>query len=251
MLKLMQTKLLRLVALVASATALLAVPASAATVAEQVQGRLLHATAWVITTSDSGSGFVIDRNERLLVTNYHVVKEHADASVVFPVYDKGQLVSDREYYWKKWKSLSVHGKVLVRNKERDLAVIRLEELPEGVEAVALAEFSAEAGATVYRMGSPAAKGEVWKLTEAEVRTVRRQRLNYPSKQELNAWMLLSDVEGRLGDSGAPVVNARGELVAVHAAGDTGTSALSYGIDVREVREVLESARSARAVVRAD
>lgn len=46
-----------------------------------------------------GSGFLIDRRRKLVVTNYHVTQEKDKIRVLFPVRGLfGEVISERKYY---------------------------------------------------------------------------------------------------------------------------------------------------------
>jgi S1-C subfamily serine protease len=212
--------------------------------------RTLRATAWVLTRESSGTGFVVDRSRRWMVTNCHVVKTNSVVNVVFPVWKGGELVDDREYYWQNWQALAIPGRVIHRDPSRDLALIELRRLPRNAPALPLAVEMPALGETIHRVGSPAAAGDVWKLTSGRVHAFGRQTRDWDG-QHVNARMIVTKVAGRFGDSGGPVINSRGEVVGVHSSGD---NQWSHCIHVKELRtflaEVEESVDSvsARALV---
>src|SRR5689334_7462022 len=59
----------------------------------------LRVTAWVVTPAKGkGTGWVVDRARKLIVTNYHVVGDNESVDVVFPIRRDGRLVTERSYY---------------------------------------------------------------------------------------------------------------------------------------------------------
>src|SRR4051794_5329717 len=46
-----------------------------------------------------GSCWVVDRQQKLVVTNYHVVRDNNDVRVVFPQWKDGSVVTETQYYW--------------------------------------------------------------------------------------------------------------------------------------------------------
>src|SRR5262245_3466563 len=56
--------------------------------AKELYARTLRGTAQILTPSGSGTGWVIDLQQGLLVTNEHVVTTHAKVEVIFPTYGK-------------------------------------------------------------------------------------------------------------------------------------------------------------------
>src|SRR5262245_59507322 len=59
----------------------------------------LPATCMVFTNTVSGTGFVVDRANRLVVTNYHVPDKQTDVTVFFPIYKDAQVITTAGYTW--------------------------------------------------------------------------------------------------------------------------------------------------------
>ncbi|MGE0761112.1 MAG: trypsin-like peptidase domain-containing protein, partial [Pirellulaceae bacterium] len=216
--------------------------------------RLLRSTAWVVIRSaadpDSlrwGTGWVLDAERRLLITNQHVVSGGADAPdqvapddevrVYFPQRRQGELVTDRGTY------LEQHEPVLAEIFDvhvlRDLAVLRLASLPPGTTAVELARHGARPGDSVHSLGNPGASDALWVYTSGTVRQVYRARSTYEHGMVRDFLRVETQSPTNPGDSGGPVVNEQGELVAVNQ-GYTEGRLISWFIDVSEVRDYLAS-----------
>ena len=60
---------------------------------------------------------------------------------------------------------------------------------------------------------------------------------------LKAWVIVAQFPINQGDSGGPVVNDRGELVGVNSSRDPNAQLVSNCIDLREIRDILEQART--------
>src|SRR5580765_2038306 len=92
--------------------------------------KTLKATCWVQTPNGGhGTGWVVDHEQRLVITNKHVVGTFDDANVVFPMFRDGSLVTAAGEYCRIAEKLMVTGKVLARDDKRDLALIQLDKLP--------------------------------------------------------------------------------------------------------------------------
>ncbi len=228
----------------------LALPArvQAEDAAARLYGKALDSSGWVIGKGSAGAGCLVDGPNRLMVTNYHVVKDQDQVSVAFPVFVGDMLVADRDFYWKNWKILSVSAKVIFRDETRDLALIQVDSLPRTASPVTFAEKLPKVGERIYRVGSPSADQECWLQTEGNVRELKKVDLTYPSKQHVAATAVVSELPGTNGHSGAAVLNERGELVAIHAAKENARS-LSVSIDVNEVRAFLTAGRERLVVNR--
>src|SRR5262249_34803424 len=94
--------------------------------------RALRSTAWVRVGQDQklarmGTGFLVDRSRKLLVTNQHVVENQETVEVVFPLYQGGGVVADKKNYIRYDRP--IRGWVVAMDPKRDLAVIELEIVP--------------------------------------------------------------------------------------------------------------------------
>jgi tetratricopeptide (TPR) repeat protein len=213
--------------------------------AAEVYRRTLHSTAWVINPGAkvSGTAWVVDRAQRLLVTNQHVVDNEDRVVLVFPAYRNGQVISERSYYTGHLRSVA--GRVVDAAVKRDLAVIQVDSLPEGIEELPLAAASPDPGESIYSIGNPGASEALWVFTSGRVRSVYHRHWATDMGKAViwrDARVVESSSPTNPGDSGGPVVNGRGELVAV-TEGDSRTGRLvSWSIDVSVVRQFLGEVR---------
>lgn len=115
---------------------------------EQVYKELLSSTAWIITNYGSGSGVLVHPEEKLVLTNYHVIDNDRSPLVYFPELRGDSLVSEPSAYLGN-KASAIKSRVVMRDPGRDLALLRLENLPLKVQPVALAKKSADVGAKLF------------------------------------------------------------------------------------------------------
>src|SRR6266545_1170144 len=126
--------------------------------------------AWVRAENDgAGGGFVIDADERLLVTCRHVVADRKKVDVFFPWVRDGELVTDRREYLRnrdtlREKKLLVTGTVLKTSDETDLALVQLDSLPPGTRAVKLAGLRPQPGEPLRVVGHRLDLDTVWNVT---------------------------------------------------------------------------------------
>src|ERR1700722_12617460 len=98
----------------------------------EVYNRTRSAVGWVHAPDQGkGTGWIIDRSRRWLVTNYHVVGEAKTVDVFFSCKDGSSAIDDSSYYVENRPRLEkggfvVRGKVLRRNADVDLALVELE-----------------------------------------------------------------------------------------------------------------------------
>lgn len=188
---------------------------------QKVFQRLLNSTTVYLriktatTTSRSykiATGALVDAKRRLVITNYHVVGDEADAIFYFPIRDKGQLITDRKAYFNLLeRKIGIKGKVVSRNAQKDLALVQLDSLPSEAKEVPLARTQVKPGQSVFAIGNPGDNPQLWNFKPQKVKSVDHKIVRSPSVL-LDAMVIMTDVEGRKGESGGPLVNERCELV---------------------------------------
>lgn len=225
-------------------------------VGANVYRQVLHSAVWVHSDRGSGrlatgTGSLVDKGRRLVLTNYHVVGDVKRATVFFPDYGSDKkAISDRKHYIDHANKLGIPGDVVEIDKEGDLALIRLDRVPEGARELALASASPDPGQTVHSIGNPGKSGALWVYTPGKVRQVysKKWRAKLDEKTTLNfqAKVIETDSPTNPGDSGGPLVNDKGELVGVTQGGALDAQLLSTFIDISEVKRLLNR-RSVQAL----
>jgi S1-C subfamily serine protease len=216
-----------------------------------LDGRAIKGTAefgrttwnWSVTRGGKGigTGVLVDKKHRLLLTNVHVVGASPGVTVYFPEFADEEMIAVREHYHKK---PGIAGKVVQRLERSDLALVQLEEVPAGVDAVVLSAKSARPAQPVLSVGNPGVSGGLWNSSRGQVRQV------FPYKWKItddltgkvksyDAWIVETDSAINPGDSGGPLVDNHGNLVGIAHAVHRTAKNLSVFIDVRECRTILE------------
>jgi S1-C subfamily serine protease len=229
---------------------------------EKVYQRLLKSTVWIVVPKSrdnttnrlvvtTGSGSLVDRARRLVLTNYHVVrhvvgKDSEKVIVAFPVFQNGKsvAVAERSFYLNLINtSGGIRGKVIAWEEKCDLAVIQLEKVPEDARQLPLARESPSPGQDVHSVGNPGQSGALWVYTPGKVRQVYHNKWHSGTgkdRLDLEAKIVETQSPINRGDSGGPLVNNKGELVAVTQGHLLDAQQLSLFIDVSEVRNFLRS-----------
>ena len=120
--------------------------------------RLLKSTVWVHSNRGSslatGSGSLIDRRRQLILTNYHVVGD----VIARPSFSRRFAIAGP---WRKNRSttsgraeLGIRGRVVARDKRADLALIQIERVPSGGQALSLSPTPVAPGQAVHSIGNP-------------------------------------------------------------------------------------------------
>src|SRR5947209_17703156 len=78
-------------------------PARADDEGAKVYQEALKSVVWIYSPrgkdkAATGTGSVIDRKLKLILTNYHVVGDGDTATVMFPAYKGNKVIAEREYY---------------------------------------------------------------------------------------------------------------------------------------------------------
>jgi len=224
-------------------------------VGANVYRQVLHSTVWVHSDRGNGrlatgSGSLVDKGRRLVLTNYHVVGEVKRATVYFPDYGSDKkAIPERKHYLGS-NRLGIPGDVVEIDKEGDLALIRLDRVPEGALELPLAATSPDPGQTVHSIGNPGKSGALWVYTPGKVRQVYSKKwqakIDERNTITFQAKVVETDSPTNPGDSGGPLVNDKGELVGVTQGGALDAQALSIFVDLSEVKRLLNR-RSVQAL----
>lgn len=222
---------------------------------EQVNLRLLKSAVFILSfdrrSIGCGSGALVHKSRRLVVTNYHVVEQQPRVSVFFPAFDpNGELITDPAHYVRNAERLRVWGNVVARDPKVDLAILELERVPDNAFGLSLAARPAATGATVYSLGGSGVNlrdlsGALWRLSSGSVRGRYKDKAHFGSGQTVEAMFLETQKPINPGDSGGPTVNDRGELVGVVSASDPRKDLVKLDIDLTEVRAYLSAHAKAK------
>jgi len=174
----------------------------------------------------SGTGWVLDEREGLIVTNFHVVNGGDDYAVA---------VGDGE------RDASIVGAAPCE----DLALLRVPDRT-GLKALELADpDSVEQGEPVVAVGFAAGAGDGQRLTSTTgVVSVTSQALRAPSPDAPNFRdVLQTDAAINPGNSGGPLLDAERRVVGVNTAvllqqGGVPLQNIGYAIGIGRVREIV-------------
>lgn len=181
----------------------------------------------VVPDTGMGSGFVYG-DQGHIVTNNHVAENGRSYEVLF---------SGGERVPAEWVGADV---------DSDLAVIKVERLPDGVEPLRLAQPDAiQVGEFVVAIGNPF--GEQGSMSLGIVsglgRSLRSQRVLMSGSSYSLPEVVQTDAPINPGNSGGPLLNLHGEVVGVNSAiaTTTGTSSgVGFSIPVAAVRRIVPS-----------
>jgi hypothetical protein len=209
-----------------------------------VYQRLLRSTGLVEVPDREGSVaygtcWVVDRPHGLALTARHVAGDATEAVVYFPAYRDGAVIPELVHY--HHQVAAVRARVIHRDVPRDLALLRLDALPDEVAEIPLAAHGAGPGDEVHSVGnSGVTTGTLWRYTAGRVRSVYQGEVLHEDGL-LKARIVETQSPINPGDSGGPLVNDGGELVGVVLSTERETHLVSFNVDVSEVRAFLGEA----------
>lgn len=172
----------------------------------------------------TGSGFVFDSDGHI-VTNNHVVADGRDFEVVFADNSRRRAT------------------VVGTDIDSDLAVIKVDSLPPGIQPVSLGDSDElQVGQFVIAIGNPF--GETGSMSVGIIsglgRTLSSQRVVEGGGRYSLPKVIQTDAAINPGNSGGPLLNLRGEVIGVNSAilTRTGTnSGVGFSIPVNAVKRI--------------
>lgn len=225
-----------------------------------VYQKVLRSAVWVHSergrATATGTGSLVDKGRRLVLTNYHVVGDVKRATVYFPAFENNKAVSEKAYYTSRTGRLGIPGDVVELDKGADLALIRLDRLPDGAAEMPLGA-SPDPGQTVHSIGNPGRSGALWVYTPGKVRQVYdkkwQAKLDERTVLTFRAKIIETDSPTNPGDSGGPLANDKGELIGVTQGGALDAQSLSTFVDITEVKNLMNrrSVQALRSVAASD
>jgi S1-C subfamily serine protease len=233
----------------------LPVPAPPTAVKRTDVEAVLRGSVWIRPQATDGrsAGVLIDRERRLVLTTATAVGKDDLVDIVAPKWDGERIIAEaseyRDLLGLRLSGHCVQGVVLARDLTRDLAVIRIDEIPfrrddshEILREVPLASRP-RIGERVSAVSHPIGEDLLWLYSQGSVRSVGKVTLRRDGGDEsvkVTASLLQLPHQGSA--SGGPLVDVDGKLVGVLASRDGTRQELAYAAAPAEIREFLKSCR---------
>jgi len=178
----------------------------------------------------AGSGFIINHNGLKIITNWHVVETAKNVTICLRTKNLNK-VCDTDYYT---------GKVIKRNKQKDLAMIEVKGLPSSLKSVNYGSYrKIRIGESAFAIGHP--DGLVWTFTNGMISQKRPDhRWSYKSSRHF-ANVIQMDVPINPGNSGGPLFNKNSELIGVNTFTSEGEN-LNFAIGVDDLIEFINEVK---------
>ena len=219
--------------------------------AQQIYKQAIHSVVWIRTeTGDwigKGSGVLIDKDRKLIVTNQHVIDNAEQIYVFFPYKDRdGKLQKDSDFYLDNMEWLvdnnyaTEEARVIAQNVENDLAILQLDRLPSTAREIQHdfsqnAEDSMKRDDKVHILGNPGHR--LWNWTQG---TFLGTQASCPVEDGELVGCLVMEGDTHGGNSGGPVLNGQGVLIGILSAGTDET--LSIAATTRNIKALLDTLR---------
>ncbi|WP_442507790.1 S1 family peptidase [Novipirellula sp. SH528] len=205
--------------------------------------KTLQSTVWIITSdaeneTSTGTGVFVDVDKRLVLTNAHVVGDSRSAVIFFADVRNGLPEVKRKHYLDNVLKLAQPGKVVAVDRKRDLALIQLPKVPERAKVIELADTSTKPGSAVDVIGNPGGSDVLWVNTSGTVRSVydKKFKSNH-GEHDFKVVEIQSPIKP--GDSGGPVVDNEGKLVAIAQSFSPESPLISYCVDATEIKAFMD------------
>ncbi len=166
-----------------------------------------------------GSGFILNK-EGLILTNNHVI-------------DNAQRVEVTLSNKKKYKAV-----VLTTDKGHDLALIKINNVPDLVPATLSESNGLMVGQRVYAIGNPfGLSGTMTRGIVSAIRSIRGEE-NNPIEDAIQ-----TDAAVNPGNSGGPLLNSKGEVIGITTMiasnGANQSSGIGFAIPINTAKAVLD------------
>ena len=195
---------------------------------EEIFEKFANSVVYIENQTDrgSGSGFVINYKGLKIITNWHVVETAKNVTICLRTEDLNK-VCDTDYYT---------GKIIKRNKQKDLAMIEVKGLPSSIRPVVYGKYKdVKIGQTAFAIGHP--EGLVWTFTNGMISQKRPEHnWNYKTSRH-KAKTIQIQVPINPGNSGGPLFNKDQKLIGVNTFTSEGEN-LNFAIAVDDLIEFI-------------
>jgi S1-C subfamily serine protease len=197
----------------------------------QIYKRFSRSVVLVLTKDGLGTGTLVSSSGDI-ITNFHVIKGAKDVGVIFKPVAEGQNPT---------KADLLRAKIIKVDEVADLALIRVEKVPAGIEPITIGDKSdVSVGDDVHAIGHPT--GEAWTYTRGVVSQIRAayewtSSTNEPSHK---ANVIQTQTPINPGNSGGPLLTSTGKLAGINSFKSKGEG-LNFAIANDEVRRFINTA----------
>ena len=201
--------------------------------AQQIYDQAIHSVVWIHAGKFVGSGVLIDRRRKLVVTNQHVTDTTVWVDVFFPWRNQnGRVNKNADFYMRNKELLErerylTKGKVIAQNVRTDLAIVQLVQIPTTAREIKHdfsrnVEDSMKQGDTIHILGNPGER--LWNWTPGKFQRPYQVCEFADGTSLIGCLGMEGDTHG--GNSGGPILNGQGTLIGILVGGTDETEALA-------------------------
>jgi S1-C subfamily serine protease len=187
----------------------------------------------ILTKDGLGSGSLL--KNKMILTNYHVVANELQVTVVFKPSDASGKPADDEV---------VRANVIKIDLQRDLALLEPFSIPSRIRPLDISsQDSIDVGTDVFAIGHPT--GEAWTFTKGIVSQFRPayEWSEGPRDSKHLATVIQTQTPINPGNSGGPLLTEDGKIVGVNSFKARDTEGLNFAVAAKDIRVFLESPKS--------
>lgn len=235
-------------------------PSDIALIAEECMGAIVAITNRSVSdvmtffgkysqeSTSSGSGIIIGKNdnELLIVTNYHVVANSKELSVIFSSVENSLELQSEQGIDPNSQSKNIPTAIVKGyDSDKDLAVIAVAlndispKLLSEIKIATIGDSSAlKAGDRVVAIGNALGYGQ--SVTTGIVSAVNRKITADSDSGVSNSTFIQTDAAINFGNSGGALLNMRGEVIGINSAkiSASGVEGMGYAIPISDVQDII-------------
>jgi len=222
--------------------------------------RLADATVRIAVSGSSArhAGVVLEGSPTLVLTCAAAGGTSREVDVLLPLRDTGGRILPEDDRYTDPISLRrsgrlIRGLVLARDAVRDLTLIELPRLPEGVRPVSLSDRpDAKPGEEIISVNHPSGVEVGWLLSQGIIRTVAPVKLDPDAVEgQRRPLAYLVQIPGSPGSSGGGLMRADGSLAGIFSTREAAQQQVAFAVVAAEIVAFLEEVKPLYAPVDAD
>jgi S1-C subfamily serine protease len=191
-----------------------------------------------------GSGVVIDANEGLIITAFHLLQRSTDWAVMTPLEKDGKICTQPSEYHKLFREGKAKPVTLIWAEPKlDLAMVKVQQRLTSSRLAVMSKNTIKRDSKLFADGHPLPSDRVWDRVSGQFKKTVSEKWTWGTGQTVQAKMIVIEFAVPLesGFSGGPVWNENQELQGIIIATPKGDK-IAYAIDRDELIGFIERGR---------
>jgi len=198
----------------------------------RIFNKCVNSTVLIIVPEiGSGAGFLINKQEKLILTNYHVTSGLKELFVAF--YDKNEQDPSKLKYYS--------AEVIRYNAKLDIALLKASFIPSNIQSLPLTNMTSySVGEEVHTIGHPMSL--TWTYSRGQITAIRS---NFQFGDEEKANVVQIDASISPGNSGGPLIDNSGNVIGMvtFSANSEYAQNLNFAVSSTEISKFLGSKKN--------